>query len=189
MLFAGNFSIIATDPVSFEKIAPIDFDLRQRPYAFLVLYFTQTEKAKRIGNMQKFFFVPLLAVILLSLAACEKKPACPSRTETDRYFSSLDIEASSGSSPENPSSPVEVKINGKATVVDQVVTGPLCNDSWKGTVYVACDVQVAKWEKDPLFLKGCNLSIEPNTVVYVAYHNDAAYYNGCSCHTGVQPQP
>jgi hypothetical protein len=26
-------------------------------------------------------------------------------------------------------------------------------------------------------------------VVYVAYHNDAAYYNGCSCHTGEIADP
>jgi len=28
------------------------------------------------------------------------------------------------------------------------------------------------------------LNIAPNTVVYVAAHNDAPYYKGCSCHTG-----
>jgi len=139
--------------------------------------------------MKKVFFLTLLATIWLSLTACEKQPTCPPRAEEDRYFSPLDTEANSTSSPEISSSPVKVKINGKATTVDQVVTGPLCNGNWKGTVYVGCDVQVTKWEKDPLFLKGCDLSIEPNTVVYVAYHNDAAYYNGCSCHTGEQSQP
>jgi hypothetical protein len=86
--------------------------------------------------------------------------------------------------PANISSPVEVEISGRLMTVDRIVTGPLCNDSWKGKVYVACDVQVLEWEEQPLFLKSCNLSIEPETVVYVAYHNDAAYYNGCSCHTG-----
>jgi hypothetical protein len=139
--------------------------------------------------MQKIFFAHLLMILSLWLTACEKQPVCPPQAESDRYLSLLDIEASSGSLPENSSSSVEVKINGQMKMVDQVVTGPLCNGSWKGTVYVACDVQVAKWEKDPLFLKGCNLSIEPDTVVYVANHNDAAYYNGCSCHTGEQSQP
>lgn len=91
--------------------------------------------------------------------------------------------------PPPSSRPVKVEINGKMMAVDKVVTGPLCYDNWEGTVYVACDVQVLKWEKTPLFLKNCNLSIEPDTVVYVAYHNDAAYYNGCSCHTGVNPEP
>ena len=77
--------------------------------------------------------------------------------------------------------------------VDKVVDYPLCNDNWSGTVYVNCKVQVAEAELDadanPLFLKGCNLNIEPNTVVYVAAHNDAAYYKGCSCHTGEVPLP
>jgi len=71
--------------------------------------------------------------------------------------------------------------------VDRVVTGPLCNDRWKGTIYVGCDVQVMEWEETPLFLKDCDLSIEPGTVVFVAYHNDEPYYNGCSCHTGELP--
>jgi hypothetical protein len=69
--------------------------------------------------------------------------------------------------------------------VDQVISGALCNGDWSGTVYVACDVQVLAWEDQPTFLKDCDLSIEPGTVVYVAYHNDAPYYNGCSCHTDV----
>lgn len=79
---------------------------------------------------------------------------------------------------------MEVSIGGKLTLVDKVVDGPLCNDQWRGTVYVGCDVQVMEWSDTPLFLKGCDLSIAPRTVIYVAYHNDAAYYNGCSCHTG-----
>jgi hypothetical protein len=71
--------------------------------------------------------------------------------------------------------------------VDRVVSGPLCNDRWQGTVYVGCEVQVLEWSETPLFLKDCDLTIEPGTVVYVADHNDAAYYNGCSCHTGELP--
>jgi hypothetical protein len=70
---------------------------------------------------------------------------------------------------------------------------PLCNDDWSGIVYVSCDAQVAEAKSDaqdnPLFFEGCNLNIEPNTVVYVAAHNDAAYYKGCSCHTGEEPMP
>lgn len=140
-----------------------------------------------LTHTQKVFLARLLILILLLLTACEKQPACPPRAETDRYLSPVDIGSLSSRSSENPSLPIEVEINGKMTVVDKVVTGPLCNGNWKGMVYVACDVRVAKWEKDTLFLKGCDLSIEPGTVVYVAYHNDAAYYNGCSCHTGEQP--
>jgi hypothetical protein len=80
----------------------------------------------------------------------------------------------------------EISING-VTMLVEVVTGPLCKGDWRGTIYVGCDVQVMGWEETPLFLKDCDLSIQPGTVVYVAYHNDAAYYNGCSCHTGELP--
>ena len=77
--------------------------------------------------------------------------------------------------------------------LDKLVDYPLCNDDWSGTVYVSCDAQVAESELDaqanPLFLKGCNLNIAPNTVVYVAAHNDEAFYKGCSCHTGGSPLP
>ena len=91
------------------------------------------------------------------------------------------------------SAPIRVEIRGKMMEVDKVADYPLCNDTWSGTVYVSCDAQVAEAELDadanPLFLKGCNLNIAPNTVVYVAAHNDAAYYKGCSCHTGEAPLP
>jgi len=75
--------------------------------------------------------------------------------------------------------------------VDKLVDYPLCNDTWSGTVYVSCDAQVADAELDaeenPLFFKGCDLNIAPNTEVIVAAHNDQAYYKGCSCHTGEDP--
>lgn len=91
------------------------------------------------------------------------------------------------------STPLQAEIRGKLMEVDKVVDYPLCNDNWSGTVYVSCEAQVAEAELDadanPLFLKGCNLNIAPNTVVYVAAHNEAAYYKGCSCHTGEAPQP
>jgi hypothetical protein len=75
-------------------------------------------------------------------------------------------------------------------MMDQVIEGPLCNGSWSGTVYIGCNVQVYEYEKDePLFLKDCNLDIDPDTIVYVAYHNNAAYYKGCSCHTGKEINP
>jgi hypothetical protein len=77
-----------------------------------------------------------------------------------------------------------MKIGDRTVLVDKVVEGPLCNDTWHGTVYVACNVQVYPWETAPAFLKDCKLSIAPGTIVYAAYHHDAAYYNGCSCHTG-----
>ncbi len=91
------------------------------------------------------------------------------------------------------SRPGEVEIQGRLVAVDKVVDYPLCNDNWSGVVYVSCDAQVTEAELDadanPLFLKGCTLNIEPNTVVYVAAHNDAAFYKGCSCHNGEAPLP
>lgn len=88
--------------------------------------------------------------------------------------------------PDTIPTPATIRIGGKMMLVDKVVQGPLCNDTWKGTVYVGCDVQVAGWDENPLFLQGCNLVIAPGTVVYVGAHHDTAYYNGCSCHTGEQ---
>jgi len=88
-----------------------------------------------------------------------------------------------------PSAPAQVEIGGRTVTVDQVVDGPLCDGAWSGTVYVTCDVQVLPWEELPTFLKDCDLEIAPDTVVYVAYHGDAPYYNGCSCHTGEIAEP
>ena len=93
--------------------------------------------------------------------------------------------------PTPPAAPQIVEVDGKMVAVDKLVAGPMCNDTWSGSVYVSCDAQVADYqdEENPLFLKGCALTIEPNTVIYVAAHNDAAYYKGCSCHTGEDPLP
>ncbi len=86
--------------------------------------------------------------------------------------------------PTPVSAPVQVEIGGKSILVDKAVEGPLCNDTWSGTVYVTRNVQVYPWEGKPTFLKDCNLTIEPGTVIYVAAHGDKPYYKGCSCHTG-----
>lgn len=82
------------------------------------------------------------------------------------------------------SGPMEVRIRNQSVSVDQIVHGPLCDVHWSGTIYIDCDVSVPAWDRDekPTFFEGCNLNIEDNTVVYVAYHNDEAYYTGCSCH-------
>jgi len=87
--------------------------------------------------------------------------------------------------------PVTLEIKGKMIEVDKVVDYPICNDDWSGVVYVTCDAEVAEAaldaDENPLFFEGCELNIEPDTIVYVAAHNDAAYYKGCSCHTGEEP--
>jgi hypothetical protein len=90
---------------------------------------------------------------------------------------------------ETNSSPISMEIGGRTITVDKVIEGPLCNDTWSGTVYVTCNVQVYPWEEQPTFLKNCNLTIAPETIVFVADHNDTAYYNGCSCHTGEIAEP
>jgi hypothetical protein len=66
--------------------------------------------------------------------------------------------------------------------VDEVISGDVCNDSWSGTIYVTCDIQVPSWEEEELFFQDCDLEIEEGTVVYVEAHGDQPYYQGCSCH-------
>ena len=136
----------------------------------------------------KHYLLNLIALLLLLLlSACQPQPpACPPVTGTPRYLDLaqlLSITPTLGPSP----TPMPVEIGGKLMLADKVVSGPLCNDTWQGTVYVTCAVQVAEWQENPTFLKGCALNIEPGTVVYVAAHNNAAYYQGCSCHTGALP--
>jgi len=128
------------------------------------------------------------------LYACERtNTVCPPEAADQGPKPQLSELIKSTPAQAQLSMPTRVEIRGKLIEVDKVVDYPLCNDDWSGTVYVNCDAQVAEAELDadanPLFLKGCNLNIAPNTVVYVAAHNDAPYYKGCSCHTGQDPLP
>jgi hypothetical protein len=123
----------------------------------------------------------MLLVGLAFLAACSSKSnPCPTATGTPRYLS---VPPDQLPTPAPAAGPVEMVIGGQTIQVDKVVSGALCNDTWSGTIYVSCDVQVYPWQEKPTFLKNCNLVIAPGTVVYVAYHHDTAYYQGCSCHT------
>jgi len=131
----------------------------------------------------KYSTIISFTVLLILLSGCQPaKPACLPVAGTRQYLAAppTQLAATPGPSP----TPATVKIGGRTITADKVVVGPLCNDVWSGTVYVSCNIQVIAWEEEPLFLKNCNLTINPETVVYVAYHNNAAYYNGCSCHTG-----
>ncbi|MBI9047421.1 MAG: hypothetical protein JEZ06_23245 [Anaerolineaceae bacterium] len=85
---------------------------------------------------------------------------------------------------ENSVFPREILIRNKKVMVDQIVHGPICDEDWAGIVYVDCDVEVPEWDKEgkPTFFDDCDLSIAPNTTVYVAFHKEEAYYKGCSCH-------
>ena len=134
-------------------------------------------------KLMKYLAVSLFFILLLLLpSGCQRAvPVCPPVTGTPEY---LAIPPEDLATPISLASPTQVEVNGRMIQVDKVVEGPLCNDTWSGTVYVSCNVQVYPWEEQPTFLKNCNLSITPGTVVYVAYHHDSAYYNGCSCHTG-----
>ena len=135
----------------------------------------------------KFRAPILLSILLIFLAGCQNTTQiCPPATGTPQY---LDVPPDELAVQMPESKPGQVEIGRKPLQVDKIVEGPLCNDTWSGTVYVACNVQVYPWEEHPTFLKDCKLDIEPGTVVYVAYHNNTAYYNGCSCHTGATPEP
>ena len=134
------------------------------------------------------FFVPVLLVVCsILLTGCTADPVCPPDTGTPQVLTispdELPMPAPVGDVP------IPVVIGNKEIQVDKVVSGPLCNDTWAGTIYVTCDVQVYAWDETPTFLEDCDLKIEPETVVYVADHNNAAYYNGCSCHTGEITEP
>ena len=134
--------------------------------------------------MKRYHILFAVMFALLFLTACGKQaPACPTGTGTPRYLT-VPPDALPTPIPGLTANPIVMDIRGKSITMDKVVEGPLCNNTWSGNVYVTCNVQVYPWEESPTFLKNCNLTIEPNTVVYVAYHNDTAYYNGCSCHTG-----
>ena len=144
-----------------------------------------------LQNKLLFFIIMLVSFFL---SACSRtNTVCPLDDETPQP--ALQLADLIDMPPVQPKSagPIQVEIRGKLMEIDKLVDYPLCNDIWSGTVYVSCDAQVAEAELDadanPLFLKDCNLEIEPNTIVYVAAHNDAAYYKGCSCHTGEDPLP
>ena len=126
--------------------------------------------------------------ILWLTAACQPgEPICPPDS-IKRINQAIPIPSSNPSEDvKTDQKPVEVQINGKTVLVDQVIQGPLCQGNWSGTVYVGCDLQIAAWEEEADFLKGCNLMIEPGTVVYVAAHDNEPYYKGCSFHTGEDP--
>jgi hypothetical protein len=134
----------------------------------------------------------LLSILFLILICCACQAAgtvCPEVTGTPQYLdANPDMDQSSAFQQLTPT-PAWVEIGRKNILVDKIVEGPLCNDTWQGVVYVGCDVQVMRWQEQPLFLQDCSLTIEPGTVVYVADHNNSAYYNGCSCHTGEVAAP
>jgi hypothetical protein len=127
--------------------------------------------------MKKISFV-IFSVLVFAISGC-KAAICPE--DSVKYVESVNLMPLNTNEPQSQKE--SIQIGNKEIEFDRVIHGPICNDTWKGTVYVACDVQVVKWLDTPKFLDGCNLTIEPDTVVYVALHNDAPYYKGCTeCH-------
>ena len=98
------------------------------------------------------YITALSSVILLILVSgCQESvPVCPTATGTPQY---LVIQPDELATTTPSSVPFQVDIGGKSMQVDKVVAGPLCNDTWSGTVYVGCDVQVYAWQEEPTFLK------------------------------------
>lgn len=130
-----------------------------------------------------FFLLLWLALVAALAASCSQGvPAASPQPAGTTCYLTVPPELLP-TSPPFPT-PVEMEIGGRTVMVDRVVEGPLCNGAWSGTVYVTSDVRVYPWEEQPTFLKECNLTIEPGTVVYVADHGDEPFYRGCSCHTG-----
>ena len=126
--------------------------------------------------------VVLVVVLMVLLSACQAD-VCP--LESVGHIEDASIFPTLDSAPIESASTL-VQIGSKEIEVGRLIHGPLCNDTWSGTIYVDCDVQVATWDEEqgPFFLDGCDLTIEPGTVVYVASHNNTAYYKGCAvCHT------
>lgn len=138
-------------------------------------------------NRMRFYSILFFTALIFLIVSCqEATPVCPSAMGTPAYLTApVEVLAT----PTPVSGLNQVEIGREMMQVDKVVEGPLCNDTWSGTVYVTCNVQVYPWQEEPTFLKNCQLNIEPMTVVYVAYHNNTAYYNGCSCHMGITPEP
>ncbi len=142
----------------------------------------------------KWAFLVSIILVVTSLVACQRNnTVCPPMEGTQVPSLQLADLLQNPPVPASLQGPLEVEIGGKTKVVDKLVDYPICNDNWSGIVYVSCDARVAEVDLDedsnPLFFKGCDLKIAPDTIVYVAAHNDTAYYKGCSCHTGEIAEP
>ncbi len=120
----------------------------------------------------------LISMLFLITACKEEVPPTPSSVT----YMTPPFPTRVEKSDELPTTQVEVIIKGKTMLVDRVIHGPICNDTWRGVIYVAGDVQVATWEDKPTFLRDCDLIVEENTIVFVAAHNDEQFNKGCLCH-------
>lgn len=121
-----------------------------------------------------------ILLVLILLAGCQPaEPVCPEGSVELVDAAGLIAQAASSAGPG------EVEIKRKLVAFDQVIHGPLCNNDLSGKVYIACDLEIAKWEEVPNFFDGCDFNVEEGAVITVASHNNTVYYKGCaSCHVG-----
>ncbi|MBC8336600.1 MAG: hypothetical protein H8E29_15165 [Anaerolineales bacterium] len=135
-------------------------------------------------NDNKYWEIFLVMICVVMLSSCARnKTVCSDESiiyidEIASFPPLADTDITEGSSQ------VLADINEKRKLVDHIVTGPVCNVNWSGTIYVDCDIQIAAWEEAPRFFEKCNFKVEPGTTIIVAPHNNETFYKGCSCHTG-----
>lgn len=135
--------------------------------------------------MKKFPVLLAALALAATLSACQ--PAAPFCASGALTY----LEPGATPQPGRVSgAPTGVAAGPTTLKVDRVVSGYLCNNALSGSVYIACDVQVNRWVDKPLFLDGCAFTVAPGTVIYVAAHNNEAYYNGCAaCHASSAKAP
>jgi predicted small lipoprotein YifL len=134
-----------------------------------------------IKTMEQMYKALTIICLMLALSGCGAQ--CPE--ETIIYLpdaSALPIAGNDMQKNEPSNLEIRTLLGRKSISVDEVIRGPICNDTWSGTVYVTCDIAIPAWEENPFFLEECPVTIEPGTTVYVEAHRDKAYYEGCSCH-------
>jgi hypothetical protein len=124
--------------------------------------------------LRKYALSIIVGWFAFILAACGS--SCPPEIVT--YLDPPYAPEDSGILPQS----TVMEIKGKEILFDEIITGPVCNDTWRGTIYVTCEIQIPSWEKDPFFFQDCELEIEDDAVVYVEAHRNKAYDKGCSCH-------
>jgi hypothetical protein len=120
--------------------------------------------------------IRVFAVCFVLLVSCQAE--CPperiSFIDDPEFFASYAVVENSAAGL--------VEIRGSEVQMDRVITGPVCNDTWQGIVYLTCDIQLPAREDDAFYFQDCDLTIEEGTVVYVEAHNDKGFNQGCSCH-------
>jgi hypothetical protein len=99
----------------------------------------------------KYLASLFILLLLMLIAACQPaEPACPADSIAYLTDISSSQNVTSHGIPKIETQLVEIK--GRDIEVDRVIRGTLCNDSWSGTVYVPCEIQILEWEENPNFL-------------------------------------